>query len=169
MAACKYPLLNERASGGLRREVCAAACLHHFYCFSFVLQWFSYLLLVSFWPFWRVVFGSAPGSAPSVFITFRCGLRRGLRQFLLLMRLLNFPFVSCCLYRILFFPTSYARITHGFTVPALDNCSCPKGQRPPTSTDQWRNLGFWVKSRSAPGLRQMVFWGAVTDPEEGRT
>ena len=83
MATCKYPLLNERASGGLRREVCAAPCLHHFYCFH--LFYNGFLIFVGkllaflrgcFWVcarvcaiyFHNVSVWSAPRSAPICFV-----------------------------------------------------------------------------------------------------
>ena len=102
MATCGNPFLNQRAFGGLRRWACAALWLLDFHCFSFVLQYFSYISFLSF-VFFRMVF---------------LGLRRYLRPIYIyiygvshrsaprpaprfcFVHFLHFLFVSCFLYAI---------------------------------------------------------------------
>ena len=82
MDTCGNPFLNEWPLEGLRQGVCATPWFQYVLAFIVVLQCFHHMSMLFFVCVLVLFFGSAPGSAPYIYIymAFRMHLHQGLRQ-----------------------------------------------------------------------------------------
>ena len=173
VATCRNAFVNDRAFGGLRRGVCAAPCLHHLYCFSFVLQWFCCFLLVfsSFFRGLRRYLRRIYIYVTSVLVL--GGLRRHLRRLYLSCFALFACAATCAAYIYAIFYGLRRGLRRGafFTRVLYFLLVCVVlhkivGKCRPNVDRPARPGGSRRERQTAPGLRRSLFLGSDTTSKQ---